>query len=532
MPDLRSFALWTLLFLLAIAAGCEAAEHTVSEPGGDADADADNDADSDVDTDADGDSDAETDADTDTQYQGPAIPATCEQAELATTTVGCRFFAVDLDVWDWQEGVPFAVAVSNVNQEEQASVTVYIGDPVESDWNELATADVPPMSLYVFDLPDYHMNGSGTMPKGSFQIESDVPIIAYQFNPLDGAGSYTSDASMLIPVSSLSETYDILGAKQSSTSWLHQAYFTIVAVTDGTVVTVTPSVAPSPGGVVPATATPFTAELDEGDLLEVQTSIYETSMTGSRIEANEGHPIAVFSGHECATIPNEIGACDHLEEQVPGLRFWGTELVAARMPVRSVSSQADTVMWQIYASEDETEIELTAADGVSGIPESPLTLDQGEVLEFFAGGSAATPGDFFVEADKPIGVAQYMTGAGNPNTNGLGDPAMAHAVPTEQLLPRYVVLVPETWINDVLIITRLAGSETLLDDEVIPDSEFVAVADSGFEVARLPVDDGIHTLFSANGDDGVGVTVVGWDEWDSYAYTGGMGLAAINPDVE
>ena len=58
------------------------------------------------------------------------------------------------------------------------------------------------------------------------------------------------------------------------------------------------------------------------------------------------------------------------------------------------------------------------------------------------------------------------------------------------------------------------------------------MADSGFEVARLLVDDGIHTLGSANGEDGLAVTVVGWDDCDSYAYTGGMGLAPINPDVE
>jgi hypothetical protein len=517
---------------LISTAGCEATQHTVSGPAGDADGDADSDSGADSDADGDSDSDADSDTDADTEYQGPAIPTTCEEAESATTTVGCEFFAVDLDVWDWNELVPFAVAVSNVNQEDEASVTVYQGDPIEFDWIEAETVVVAPMSLYVFDLPDYHMNDSGIMLKGSFKIESDVPIIAYQFNPLDGASSMTSDASMLIPVSSLSETYDILGAKQSSTSWLHRAYFTIVATTDGTEVTVTPSTAPSPGGVVPDTATAFTAELDEGDVLEVQTSIYDTSMTGSRVVSNSGHPIAVFSGHECATIPNVVAACDHLEEQVPGVRFWGTELVAARMPVRSVSSQADEVMWQISASEDDTEIALSASTGVTGLPESPLTLDQGEMVEFFVGGSSEEPGDFFVQADKPIGVAQYMSGAANSNTQELGDPAMAFAVPTEQLLTRYVVLVPETWIHDVLVVTRPAGSETLLDDEVIGDWQFTAVADSGFEVARVHVEDGVHTLASADGDDGVGVTVVGWDEFDSYAYIGGMGLAAINPDVE
>ena len=43
--------------------------------------------------------------------------------------------------------------------------------------------------------------------------------------------------------------------------------------------------------------------------------------------------------------------------------------------------------------------------------------------------------------------------------------------------------------------------------------------------------DGIYTLESGNGTDGIGVIVVGYDTYDSYAYAGGMGLAAINPDV-
>ena len=103
---------------------------------------------------------------------------------------------------------------------------------------------------------------------------------------------------------------------------------------------------------------------------------------------------------------------------------------------------------------------------------------------------------------------------------------------TEQFLTRYVLLVPTTWDNDVLIITRQPGSEVLLDDVAIPDSEFSEVAGSGWEVTRHPVADGVHTLESAGDTDGLGVIVVGWDLYDSYAYAGGMGMEVINPEVE
>ncbi|MBW2277649.1 MAG: IgGFc-binding protein, partial [Deltaproteobacteria bacterium] len=375
-----------------------------------------------------------------------------------------------------------------------------------------------------------HMNSSGLMAMGTYKIESDIPIIAYQFNPVDGASSYLSDASTLIPVTSLSRTYDVVGWKQNTGDGDMRAYFTVVAVEDGTEVTVSPSVAPLAGGVVPGTGETFTVSMDEGDVLEVETNGYGDSLTGSRITSNEEHPIAVFSGQECGFIPESVYACDHLEEQLPGLLFWGKEFVAARMPVRSASTTTEDVLWQIYASRSETEVTITADSEIVGLPDSPIALEYGEVVEFYVHGTTAQPGDFFIESNYPIAVMQYMIGASNPNCEGTGDPAMLYVGPTEQFLPRYVVLVPGTWVNDALIITRSAGSEVLLDGETVPDAEFVDVASSGFEVARIDVDDGVHTIESENGTDGLAVGVVGWDLWDSYAYFGGMWFAPINPD--
>jgi len=52
------------------------------------------------------------------------------------------------------------------------------------------------------------------------------------------------------------------------------------------------------------------------------------------------------------------------------------------------------------------------------------------------------------------------------------------------------------------------------------------------EAARVGVDDGVHTVESTDDQHGVGVIVIGWDYADSYAYTGGMGMVAINPEIE
>ncbi|MBW2276833.1 MAG: IgGFc-binding protein [Deltaproteobacteria bacterium] len=502
LPALLAASCW-------IAIGCEGADQAASDDDGSSDSDTDADTDSDTDTDADTDSDADSDGDTDTGSGYVGIPETCEQAAVAASTVGCLFYAVDLDNGINGDPSLYAIAVSNVHQENPATVSAYKGNG--SGWDTPTTVEVPTMGLHVFEMVDYHVETSGLWPKSSFKIESDVPIIAYQFNPMNGSASYMSDASMLFPVPALSLTYDVIGWEPTNSSY--ETYFTVVAVTDGTQVTVTASVPPQAGGVVPASTDPFTVEMEEGDVLQVCTPELGVTFTGSRIESNEDHPIAVFTGNECAFIPNTISACDHLEEQVPGARFWGTEFVAARVPVRSTDPVAvDEVMWQIYAFEDDTSVTLTAAPEITGLPFEAATLAQSEL--------------------KPIAVMEYMIGCSNPYAENTGDPAMIYVNPVEQFLPRYVVLVPSTWEGDALVITRDAGIGVQVDGVAVPEAQFLAVSGTEYEVARVNVDDGVHTVESVDDQHGVGVIVIGWDYADSYAYTGGMGMVAINPDIE
>ncbi|PRQ01225.1 IgGFc-binding protein [Enhygromyxa salina] len=462
--------------------------------------------------------------------QGPIIPETCQQAEAGESTVGCLFFGADLDSHDAAENQQFAIAVSNVQIDDPATVTVE--SKMGGNWSVIAgPVVVAPLDLHTFNLPSFNQDNSGKKVGGAYRVSSDEPIIAYQFNPVDGSSSFLSDASMLYPVPTWDRVNHVVGWRVINDGFGNQgSYVSIIAAHDGTQVTVTPNIATMAGTGVPAGQpnVPFMISLDEGDLAEVMTQTPDSHLTGTRVETDEDHPVAVFSGNECTFIPTNVQACDHIEEQLSGVRLWGQHFIASRVPPRSPA--VDTSLWQIYASEDGTTVTISADPEVTGIQNNQVDLNAGDLVEMYVGGVQAVPGDFEIDANKPIAVINYMTGAQNPGANNIGDPAMVQLSPVEQFLPRYVVLVPGTWVTDVAVVARPEGATIELDGVAINDALFIPVANSGYEVARVPVADGIHVF--DGGDAAFSIVIVGYDSYDSYAYLGGTGTGVINPNPQ
>ena len=465
------------------------------------------------------------DAGDDTGEEGPIIPENCTQADAGTSTVGCLFYAVDLDQNGGLEMDQYAVAVSNVQIDDPATVT--IEKKVGGNWQIVAGPTVVnPLDLYAFPLPNNNQQSSGVKADGTYRVTSDEPIVAYQFNPLT-MGAYSSDASLLYPVAA----WDYVNHVVHWGEGYGRGYITIVASADNTVVEVTPSVNTMAGPGVPAGSpnVPFQINLQEGEIAEVMVVTENIQLTGTKVISDDNHPIAVFSGHECAWIPLNQVACDHIEEQLSGVRLWGQNFAAGRMAIRYKPDPEDS-LWQIYAAEDNTTVTISAHQDITGVPNTPAVLNQGEKLEFFAGGTTANPGDLLIEADKPIAVTNYMSGFGNlPGpAPDVGDPAMVQLAPLEQFLPRYVVLVPNQWEIDVLVVTQPLGAEVTVDGVPIPPDAYREFGDD-WEAAELPVADGVHQL---EGTEPFSVVVVGYDNADSYAYLGGSGTGKINPSPQ
>ena len=461
---------------------------------------------------------------------GGVCVSLCELAETERSSIGCKFYGVDMEQYPGYQGLQYAIVVSNVNDTTVAHVTVE--DKTGGTWTVVAQADINPQDLEAFALTDHQTTDTSIRAGAAYRVTSSIPVIAYQFNPLDN-GSATSDASLLLPASALDTVY-------VATAWgsvppgdsNDSSLLNVVAEVDGTQVWITPSVNTAGGAGVPAGTAgvqfgPIT--LDEGDVLQVVNdpgSAFAQNIEGTLVEASER--VAVFGGHQCANVPTNVYACDHVEEMVFGLQTWGQAYVGARMPVRA-SGTPEVSYWHFLAGDTATDLTFEASPNISGLPPgNVLSLGPGQASELTITGTMADPGDFIVSGTEAFLVTQYMAGDDIANDVSTGDPCMVQSVPVEQYLDNYVVLVPNSWDPDFLTLTRQTGELVDVDgtsvDNWMPWSEIVTV-NAQWEVVRIDVEDGTHVL---SGTAPFGVIVSGADSYDSYCYPGGLNQEIIN----
>ena len=309
----------------------------------------------------------------------------CGPEALARSYSGCVFYAVDLPQW----GQPlagfgtiaanqqFAVAVANP-WDVDMDVVVEQNDAAPGEApivTEAAAVTVGPNSLQEIPLPPREVSGYGgpglSEPNRSmvtaraYRIRASRPATVYQFNPANNPNAFSNDASLLMPVNALSESYVALGWPGMGGINLpliglsdNRPFLTIVATQAGTRVRVVTSTPVMAGDGVPEilAGEEFVVTLGEFEALNLEGGNYarfgETDFTGTRVEADA--PVAVWSGVECITV-GEGCCCDHLEEQLFPRSSLGTEYVAVRSKARA--SEPD--YFRILALDDGTSVETS-----------------------------------------------------------------------------------------------------------------------------------------------------------------------------
>lgn len=528
------------------------------------------------------------------ELTGAPCESLCSVNIKFNSYIGCDYWGVDLDnafvpggnrqgFYDAQ-GAQYAIVVANPPASPlPAIVEVWVreggvemkvpyllepssikGQPTQVP---VPTEPLLPGQLRVFRLPARSVDGT-IQASLAFRVTASVPVIAYQFNPLENEDVFSNDASLLLPASLLGREYFVMTREQTFDTL--RSTLTVAAVLPGTTtVSVRVSAPTLPGRVYPdapdeqpiphmETGETRIFKLQQYDILNIETDRPGADLTGSLILSDQR--VAVFGGSEAANAPNTArcvgidpiskkGVCeydgkttcrtlsdcvaagfntccaDHLEQQLYPVKVWGSSYVATKSWDRNKESD----IWRIMAGANNTVVRLKPPQPGIEIP----ILNRGEWFEF------ESRQHFEIDSvgKKPILVGQFLAAQDAPEPNvsgaqsgdaGTGDPAFMLAIPIEQYRRDLVIFTPAEYANNYVNITTRTGAQVTLDGEQIPPGFFEVIGTGTYSVYRTRINEpGAHTITSS---EPAGVIVYGYDNFVSYGYTGGLDLSEINKE--
>jgi gliding motility-associated-like protein len=276
-----------------------------------------------------------------------------------------------------------------------------------------------------FVPPGFPCGGEGVFTGKGIHIVSDVPIVAYAHI----FGSASSGASMLMPTETWGYSYVTLNSKQvyaaNCFSWTY-----VIAQRNNTVIEVTPSQVTRTGK--PANV-PYQVTLNRGEIYQVmagpESGTTKPEMTGTKIKSianslGECYPIAVFAGSSRTSNPQTCGSGggDNDNQQCFPSQAWGKRYLTAPT---SNSNTPSSPMWNAYKIAVKDPGTVVTRNGTTLTPLANGTY-------YFESNTAD-----YIESNKPIMVAQFMTGGSTcQGGGGVGDPEMMYISPIEQGIKR------------------------------------------------------------------------------------------------
>lgn len=521
----------------------------------------------------------------------------CALAAEERSNVGCNYWAIDLDNAALgptrnAAGQQYAVVVSNPQPDVRATVRILQDDAAPGEEGrpvEIASAEVPELDLRVFKLGPREVDGStpgarndGThtaLSRAAYRVEADVPVVAYQFNPLENVDVFSNDASLLVPVEALGDPGGELETVYVAASWPQtiaitddpdtnfdpgnptalRAFLTMVPERDGTRVRVTTTARVVPGG--PVEETPpggvIEATLSRYEVLNLETTDFDADFTGSIVEADG--PIAVFVGSEAsdaprfATLADRDCCADHLEEQLAPTRTAGKTFAIPHSPSRTRAVRDAGANVAVVPEPDLVRFVATTEAGATVTTSLAAPHDRFELSGIGDWAEVAVETALTATSSDPILVAHIMASQDACGVRrGLpgGDPSLMFVPPLEQARDDYVFLTPDKYAFDFLTIAAPAGEVPLLDgvdlttqgceQSTFPDEPdatiwfwscqlgFPRIDDAVDPVLVDPAEqvDGVHRV---SAEVPVAVFVWGFDSFVSYAYAAGTQLREIAP---
>jgi len=276
--------------------------------------------------------------------------------------------------------------------------------------------------------------------------------------------------------------------------------------------------------------------------------------TGGIIESNK--PLAVFSGHACGNIPEDVSACDILVEQIPMHTVWGTTFFTSPFGYRGSGES-----YRVGSILDDNIINVTCTrrNGTDTSTQVRLasSISAGEYYEFETVSSPVGASrtnyrrDFCcIETSKPAIVMQYMPSHSLDETNlgsiglGIGDPSMTTIPPVEQYRSDFIAttldITPITedftnmisWtIPSVFFEPSTNTNEVFFDNSVLAPGNFLPSQGGSGEYIPIQCSNGEICGYGAystkDAYPGINFQLYGYVPEMSYMYAAGFEMEPI-----
>ncbi len=506
---------------------------------------------------------------------GMCVPA-CESAATNKSTVGCDYYSlVPAGGPDLADGSCFAAYIANTWTSSVSLTVEYNGTPIplgsmavipsgsgsSLTYTPLPGGVLPAGQLAILFLTQSDaaeiqcpvgisaglatdVQSDDTTIVNGFHITSSAPVVAYDIFPYGGASADLSSATLLIPTTAWGTNYlavDAFAASGTGFTGLYP-FIQIAAAENGTQVTLSPTAAITggPGVAAAAMGSPTTYMLNAGQVLQF---LQAAELNGTPIQSNK--PIGVWGGANCMNIDPTDSACDSGHQQLFPINTLGSEYVAVRYRPRDPSQPLEAPPWRIMAAVDGTTLTYDPPTPPTG---APTSLNSGQLEMFYS------PGPFVVksqDAKHPFYIGAHMGGENFMSGNYLsGDPEWVNVMPPLEYLASYIFMTDPTFGNTNLVLVRQKNTTGTFEDVTLdclsgPVAGWTPVGTAGtYEYAWVDLvletppgstpmgvggcNNGYHTIKSPAP---FGLTVWGWDSYDSYAFAAGASVQPINTVV-
>ncbi len=286
----------------------------------------------------------------------------------------------------------------------------------------------------LYTKPPSYPGGTGSegvFTKHAIHIESDVPIVVYAHI----YGDVSSAATMLMPVETWGHSYISVntpqfynGSNYNCFSWMY-----VVARQNNTRIRIVPTVNTRKGD---RAGTPIIVDLQKGEIYqlvgapisqEAGENVAGTTVTSIANDLGECYPIALYSGSSRTQITcvGELnGSGDNIMQQVFPLQAWGKHYLTAPTSVDRTPKDHNINIFRIIVKDPSTVVKKNGTQLLA------LTTTNGYYYEY-----QSNKADY-IEADKPVLVAQYIPSSRYCGYIGTGDPEMMLISPMEQSIKR------------------------------------------------------------------------------------------------